>query len=271
MDENRIDAGVRKNNSRTPVIGVTVDVSEKESDTAIHGFPEAETILWLKKRYTDAIEASGGAVILIPFSQKRSVVKTYLDLLDGLVITGGDFDLDPALYGEKKMAQCGELKPERTKMELALYNSAHKMGIPILGVCGGMQVINIAHGGTLFQDISFQRKGSVRHEQKPIPSTKPSHTVSVEKNSLLAKITKKATLKVNSTHHQAVKDVGKGFVATGVAPDGIVEAIEPVDKGGAFLLGIQWHPELLFDLDEPSVKIYKRFVSAAKKYRAELS
>lgn len=258
-------------NTHAPIIGVTVDISQGSDSDAQSPFPEGEKVLWLKQRYVNAIEASGGAAILLPPAEKPAAIEGYLDLIDGLVITGGEFDIDPALYGEKKIQQCGELKPDRTKMEFLLYRAVRKRNIPVLGVCGGMQVINVAHGGTLYQDIGVQKPGAIRHEQKPIPSAKASHTVTVAKNSLLSRITKKAVLKVNSTHHQAIKDIGKGFAASGVCPDGIVEAIEPDKKGGVFLLGVQWHPELLTPHDEPSLLIYKKFVAAAKKYQAQRS
>ncbi|MBF0171647.1 MAG: gamma-glutamyl-gamma-aminobutyrate hydrolase family protein, partial [Nitrospinae bacterium] len=192
---------------------------------------------------------------------------SYLALIDGLLISGGDFDIDPSFYGEERIPQCAASKPDRTLMEFALYRGASKRGMPVLGVCGGHQVINVAHKGSLYQDIPSQTPTAARHSQRPIPPTKPSHTVRLAKGSSLEKIAGTGTLKVNSTHHQGVKGIGKGVTVEGVAPDGMIEAISVSPPSGSWVVGVQWHPEALYPTDEPSRKLFARFVAEARRYK----
>jgi putative glutamine amidotransferase len=250
-----------------PIIGITVDTNQGQEGKPLVTTrlrPGGDTVYWLKRNYVEAVAKSGGVPILIPVNDRQSHLRRYLAMIDGLLLSGGDFDIDPSFYGEDKIEQCGCLKPDRTRMEFYLFRQAMKRGIPVLGVCGGHQVINVALKGSLYQDTPTQLPAAIRHSQTPIPASQPSHTVRVAPGTALAKITGKRTLKVNSTHHQAIKTVGKGLVAAAVAPDGIVEAIAPT-TGSTWALGVQWHPEALFDSDEPSRRIFARFVKAARR------
>ncbi|VAX22076.1 Glutamine amidotransferase, class I [hydrothermal vent metagenome] len=248
--------------SKAPVIGISADTNEgKEGDLKEYG---SDTVFWLKKHYITAIEKSGGTPIILPVVKSPKAMAGYLNLIDGLLLSGGYFDISPRLYGESPMPQCGALKPDRTLMEIALFKKARKLKMPILGICGGLQAINVGLGGTLYQHIPAQVNGALPHEQKPLPSTKPSHYVTLAEHSTLRKIAGRAKIKVNSTHHQGIKDLGRGLVACAVAPDGIVEAAELKKKDGAFMVGVQWHPEALFKNSSFSQKLFRRFIAEAK-------
>ncbi|HEB72417.1 MAG TPA: gamma-glutamyl-gamma-aminobutyrate hydrolase family protein [Nitrospirae bacterium] len=241
-----------------PVIGLTADTDEgKEASRPPF---RGETTYWLKKSYLNAVERSGGLPFPITPAIKASTTDAYLSLIDGLIVTGGYFDIDPALYGEKPIARIDEIKPDRTLMEIRLIKKAVRLKIPLLGVCGGHQAINIAFGGGLYQDIGAQAPGALRHEQKPKPVSQTSHEVKITGDSMLRRIVGKDKIKVNSTHHQSVKKVGKGLKVCATAPDGIVEAIER-DGSGSFLVGVQWHPEKLYESDKASRKLFRQFIN----------
>lgn len=263
-------AAPRRAGLGAPVIGITVDTNfgrEDEKTPAGTG-GNGTAVFWLNKSYADAVESAGGIPVLIPVTASAVTMRKYLSLIDGLILSGGDFDIDPALYGEKPIPQLGALKPVRTAMEMKLLKGALKMKMPVLGICGGHQALNVAFGGSLWQDIPSQIPSAIKHSQSQEPSTKPAHEVSVVPGSLLARtVGGDPVLRVNSTHHQCVKKIGRGLTASSAAPDGLVESVE-LKKGGAmFLLGVQWHPERLYGSDEPSVRIFKRLVASSAKFR----
>jgi len=214
--------------------------------------------LVLPRAYTDAIVAAGGEPVLLPILEARHAARL-LDHLDALVISGGAFDVPPSFYGELPRAKLGPLCEERSTFERALALTAVERDLPLLGVCGGMQLLNAILGGSLFQDLS-ELAGAANHQQ-PHDKRRPYHSVKIEAQSLLAKICDNRTeLEVNSTHHQAVKAVGKGLVASARAPDGVIEAVELPHR--RFVLGVQWHPESLIDV--PAHKaIYEALILAA--------
>jgi putative glutamine amidotransferase len=201
----------------------------------------------VQRAYVDAVAAAGGLPLLTPpltgaidGDALDDALDQAVGLADALVIAGGAFDIDPSLYGEERLPACGESKPERTALELALLTRAERKGIPILGVCGGMQLMNVARGGTLWQDLDSQVGTAVPH-QKPGPKAEAAHDVVVEAGTRLFRAVERASLPVNSTHHQAIKALGRDLVVTARAPDGIVEAFE--DPALPFFVGVQWHPE----------------------------
>jgi putative glutamine amidotransferase len=244
---------------RRPSIAVTPDVSVPTPDAP---FPKYD----LKAAYADAILRAGGLPFILPYSDDPAVIDLYLDRVSGLVITGGAFDIPPSMYGEGDKEKLGELKPSRTNFELAVLRVALARKLPVLGVCGGMQLLNVAFGGTLIQDIATELPDAKPHEQKH-DRTQPHHPVEVKADSLLAEcVGGKGQLMCNSTHHQAVKGVGQGLVVSAVAPDGVIEAIEASDHSN-FVVGVQWHPELMSDSVPPQLGIYKTLVHRARDRR----
>lgn len=215
----------------------------------------------LKASYVDAVLAAGGLPILLPHAHRAAAA--YLALADALVVTGGAFDVPPELYGEERREECRETRPERTAFERDVLEAALEAGLPVLGVCGGMQLMNVVRGGTLFQDLPAD-VGISGHEQPP-PKDVPSHEVTIVPGTLLASLAGSDALHVNSTHHQAVKDPGGGVVVCGRAPDGVVEAIELPDL--PFALGVQWHPEATSPRDPRNLAIYRGLVEAARSAR----
>lgn len=213
----------------------------------------------LGRAYVEAVVAAGGLPLLLPHLAELAAEQ--LELLDGLVVTGGDFDVPPELYGEARRPGCGHLDPERTGAELALLRGALAAGLPALGICGGMQLLAVASGGTLYQDLQTDA-GLSGHEQ-PAPKDVPSHEVAVAPGSRLAELVGPGVLRVNSTHHQAVRTLGAGVVASAVAPDGLVEAIEL--PGRAFALGVQWHPEAALRHEPRHAALYRGLVAAARR------
>lgn len=214
---------------------------------------------FLKRSYADAVLAAGGIPLVPAYG---APVAELLDWADAVVVTGGAFDIDPGIYGEERSAACGPAKDERTRFERALLEGALVRRLPVLGVCGGMQLLNVVRGGSLHQDILAEVPGATDHEQKT-PSHETAHPIEVAANSRLAAAAalQSGSLLVNSTHHQAVKGLGEGLVATARAPDGVIEAIE--DPRMPVVMGVQWHPEQL--RDSPwNAAIYRQLVAAAE-------
>jgi putative glutamine amidotransferase len=237
--------------SRAPIILVSMDYQEQNSRRG------KVPTLTLTRNYADAILAAGGIPWLMPYTDNPQVIDVAVNKADGLLLSGGDFDIDPALFGEKPHPKLGTVVPQRTQLEKELLLRAEKRSIPILGICGGMQLMNIHRGGTLTQDIQSQIEQALEHQQTQTKDL-PGHTVSIAPQSRLARITGMTEMGVNSTHHQAVKAAGKDLQVTAHAPDGVIEAIE--DPLYFFYLGVQWHPEAM--PDKPQKAIYQAFINA---------
>ncbi len=238
-----------------PVIGFTLDY-EEGSATAYSKYP------WyaLRDNYTASVAKQGGAPIALPHEIEQ--VPTYLDMLSGLIITGGNFDVPPAMYGDHSIHQKVTTKPRRSQFEWAITQGALNRGMPILGICGGEQLLNVILGGTLIQHIPDAVPNSLAHEQ-PNPRHEAGHEIAIVANTLLAKIVGTATLAVNSAHHQAVGKVAEGVIVNARAGDGVVEGIEY--PAHPFCLGVQWHPE--FSITRADDKIFAAFIAAAQSYR----
>lgn len=242
---------------RRPSIGITPDFSEPSASQPFAKYD-------LKAAYADAVLRAGGLPLVLPYSDDRQVIDCWLDRISGLVITGGAFDIAPEHYGESAREGLGPVKATRTGFELALLRAALSRGLPVLGVCGGMQLLNVAFGGTLYQDIAREVPDARPHEQQH-DRTQPQHPVEVRGDSVLGECVGKGQLMVNSTHHQAVHQVGEGLVATAHSPDGLVEAIE--QPGQNFVVGVQWHPELMVDTVPPQLGIYRSLIGRARDRR----
>ena len=237
-----------------PVIGLTLDSEPPGKYSKTHPWYA------IRENYCDAVAQAGGLPVLLPHEPDR--VEAYLALIDGLVVTGGAFDVDPALFGAATKHASVSTKERRTAFELAITRGAVGGDWAVLGICGGMQLLNVALGGTLLQHIPDEWPGALQHEQ-PNPRTEPGHVVTVEPGTLLHRVTRMAEMPVNSAHHQAVKDAAPGLVIDARAPDGIVEGIE--DPRRRFVLGVEWHPE--YALSEGDTRIFAALVEAAANTR----
>lgn len=232
-----------------PRIGITVDA---EAGGGYSRFP------WfaLRQNYCDAVARAGGLPLLLP--HEPACVDDYLAVIDGVIVSGGNFDVDPQLFGAASRHPLVTTKDKRTAFELALTRQALALDRPVLGICGGQQLLHVVLGGTLVQHIPDEIDAALAHEQ-PNPRDEPGHTVVVVRGSRLHAIVGVDELAVNSAHHQAAKDVPAGVAVNARAPDGVIEGIEVGER--RFCLGVQWHPE--FELSEGDRAIFRAFVAAS--------
>lgn len=230
-----------------PAIGITPSQQEH--------FPA----YFLPGSYADAVAQAGGIPLLLPYQME--LIPEYLASISGLLLSGG-IDPDPLIWEEEPVPGMGRIDPLRDQFELELINGALELGMPILGICRGCQMLNIAGGGTLYQDIA-NTEGYLKHNQDA-PRWYPTHTVAVKVNTRLYGIYQDDQLRVNSIHHQAIKDIPAGFVASAEARDGVIEAIER--KEGSFALGVQWHPEAMLEREQGARTLFAEFVKAAWDY-----
>ena len=226
--------------ARRPLIGVTLD-AEQPGEPALGRYSRYPWYA-LRANYMDAIAAAGGLPVALP--HHPDLAAAYLDRIDALVITGGAFDVDPSLYGDGERHASVTLKQGRTAAELALVDGALERDLPVLGICGGQQLLAVALGGTLIQHIPDAIPGALAHEQ-PNPRHEPGHAVAVRPGTLLHRIVGRTQMQVNTAHHQAVRDPGPFAVIDATTEDGVIEGIE--DDRFRFCLGVQWHPEFLID------------------------
>ena len=215
------------------------------------------------RTYVEAVATTGGAPVLIPLNLDEEALRAIYERLDGLLLAGG-VDLDPKHYGEAIHEKCGQIDEARDAVELTLSHWALAEGLPILAICRGIQVLNVAAGGTLYQDIGSQAPGSLKHDCWPDhPRDHLAHQVTVNGDSQLAAILGQSQVGVNSMHHQAVKDLALRFRVVARSADGLIEAIE--DHDHPFALGVQWHPEELME-DASMRRLFEDFVSTARRW-----
>lgn len=237
-----------------PVIGITSSYDRVTGRT------------FLSRHYVQAVEAAGGLPVILPCLLTEKHSEPILKSIDGLLLSGG-VDVDPILYGEEPLPTMGDICPQRDRFELSLTKQALEEDMPIFGICRGIQLLNIAAGGNVLQDIGSAIKNPLKHDQSG-PRWYGTHTIKTLPGSRLSSILGEKTL-VNSFHHQSVDRVADGFKATAWSADGIVEGIE--SQVHKFVLGVQCHPECMWDRDENILNIFKAFVQAAesnKRYKA---
>ncbi len=234
-----------------PLIGITAHT--------LHEQPNRDW-LYTPRTYMDSVQEAGGLPVLLPLTGDEGEAAALLDRVDGLLLAGG-VDLDPQLYGEQPLWQIGEIDPERDRTELTLAREALRRDMPVLGICRGMQVLAVAEGGTLWQDLPAQRPVSIKHRQEA-PRWHPTHTIAVQSGTRLAELLG-PTSRVNSDHHQAVRTLPEGWVASAVAPDGIIEAME--HPGRRFALAVQWHPESFVGRSAAFAPLFEALVRAARR------
>ena len=217
----------------------------------------------MRPTYLKALEASGAIPLVLPLKASPDDYRQLAENLDGFVFTGGP-DPHPFLWGEETHKNCGPISVKRDQMELTLLSIAMEQKKPILGICRGAQMLNIGLGGDIYQDIDSQYRSAfpIAHTQ-PLHYRHPSHHVDVKKNTLLASFGDDTSIQVNSCHHQAIRNLAPGLIPGGVASDGIVEEIELPDY--PFLIGVQWHPEYLWETDSCARNLFQAFVDACKK------
>ncbi len=203
---------------------------------------------------------AGALPVMLPLTGEEAALAGLVSRCDGILLTGGQ-DVDPALYGEEKLPACGRPVPARDEMELLLTRLALAQDKPLLGICRGIQLLNVALGGSLYQDLPTQHYSQVGHEQKP-PYDRPAHTVSVLRGTPLAALLGKKELAVTSRHHQAVKALAAPLEAMAYSPDGLVEAAWMPDR--RFVWAFQWHPEHTYKTGEDSRKIFAAFAAACR-------
>ncbi|MBY0355358.1 MAG: gamma-glutamyl-gamma-aminobutyrate hydrolase family protein [Rickettsiales bacterium] len=232
-----------------PVIGFTLDHETK---------PTYSQKPWyaIRENYLTAVSAQGG--VPLPLPHEVALVERYLSMIDGLVIIGGDFDIPPALYGDTTVHERVTLKEQRTAFEYAITKQALAARKPILGICGGEQLLGVVLGGTLIQHIPDSIDNALPHEQ-PNPRDEPGHRIAIKENTLLHHIAGVTQASVNSAHHQAMRTVGAGTVISATAPDGVIEAIEYPEH--PFCLGVQWHPE--YHVSPLDAAIWRHFLDAS--------
>jgi putative glutamine amidotransferase len=232
-----------------PLIGITLDSEPAGGWSKLPWYA-------LRQNYCEAVAKAGG--LPVPLPHEPELAEQYLQKLSGLVITGGAFDVDPALFGANSRHETVRTKDRRTAFEYAIVKGAYQRDLPMLGICGGQQLMNVVLGGTLIQHIPDEVPGALAHEQ-PNPRTEPGHNVKVVSGTLLHRVTQMLELPVNSAHHQAVKSVGPGIIVNATAPDGVIEGIE--DPRKRFVLGVEWHPE--YSISPGDDRIFDAFIRAA--------
>lgn len=218
---------------------------------------------YLGRDYSEAIEGLGAIPFHLSLIPNEEYIAEALNNLDGILLPGSDTDVDPKYFGEEPHPKLKRIIPEKEETDFLVLAQAEKLKIPVLGICFGMQALNVARGGSVFQDIEAQIPNALKHEQGT-PLERSSHTIEIENESLLSSLAENKTLaRVNSHHHQSIKAVGENLKATARAKDGVIECIEDT-RGDRFVLGVQWHPELSWKTDELSRNIFETFIANCK-------
>ena len=220
---------------------------------------------YLGRDYSEAVEAAGGLPIHISLIPKAEYIESVVAQLDGILLPGSDSDVDPLRYGQQPHPQLGTVQTIKDETDLLVIAAAERRQIPIFAICFGMQVLNVSRGGTLIQDIKSQVPNAIKHEQGA-PRDRPSHRIRLSENTRLSNIGGAVDALVNSHHHQAIESVGGNLVATAWSTDGVVEALED-PRPDQFIVGVQWHPEIGWQNDLFSQRLFRAFVNEATNAR----
>ncbi len=235
-----------------PIIGVTTFLSEQSQYSSVN------------RNYIDSIYAAGGLPVNIPIVAGETKYAEYIDMVDGLLFTGGN-DIAPYFFGENPVKELHSMSSARDEYELALFKGAYGKNMPIFGICRGIQLINVALEGTLYQDIYSQVTGALGHYPQHTASDEFYHSVQITEGTKLHEIFGTDRIFTNSFHHQSLKALGKNLVATAFSEDGIVEAVESTED--RFLLGVQWHPEAMTKRHPMFLGLFTRFVQESLAYK----
>ena len=218
---------------------------------------------YLSRFYSEAVEAAGGAPVHISLIPKAEYVDAVVDGLDGILLPGSDSDVDPLRYGHQPHPNLGAVHPIKDETDLLIIDAAERRRLPLFAICFGMQVLNVSRGGTLIQDIGSQLLEAIKHEQG-VPRDRPSHRVNLAEKTKLSSIAGAENALVNSHHHQAIETLGADLIATAWSSDGLIEAMED-PRPDRFVLAVQWHPELGWERDAISQRLFKAFVTETAK------
>ncbi len=226
----------------------------------IFGVVDDEITTKLQNTYTKAIERAGGAPVLLPYVENDESIDAFVGLCDGFLFTGGA-DIEPCRYGEEKKEACADIQRYRDELEFKAFEKIYPTDKPIMAICRGAQFINVALGGTLYQDISSETKSYIQHRQTE-PKDMPSHKVKIVKGTPLEDLISNDTVSANSFHHQAIKTLGKKLEVMALADDGIIEAIYSTES--PYIRAYQWHPERLIETEESNLALFEDFVKACR-------
>lgn len=231
--------------------------------SAVRNLKNSKEKFMLHESYVNAVRAAGGTPILAPITNDLDEVKAYISICDGLVLPGGE-DVSPMLLNEDPLRGIGYISAERDYFEFMLFEEARKQGKPILGICKGCQIIALSTGGKIYQDIFTQHPNTIEHNQPEEQLGELFHSISLTQDSKLYELFKGESIPVNSWHHQAVRCVGPELKVTARSSDGIIEGIESID---GLMMGVQWHPELLFEKYPKQLSIYKHLIEQCIRKR----
>lgn len=239
-----------------PLIGLTSDVTYKERTDTYAGLAISAT----ETVFSEAIWQCGGIPVILPQVKSQIQANRLIERLDGLVVIGGH-DITPTLYDEEPHPKVTQYKPERDQSDLAYIDASYRQNKAILGICRGLQIMNVYKGGSLYQDLSQYELLNIQHVQVAKPEV-ATHSIHLVNDTMIANIFDTQKLMVNSFHHQAIKTLGENMVASAYSQDGVIEAAESTIEGEVFF-GVQWHPETLFEYDKNHLKVFEKLVDAS--------
>jgi putative glutamine amidotransferase len=245
-------------NSSKPIIGIAGEIYHHPKDTVFKNYERH----FCGDAFVIKIREAGGIALMVPYIQNfsKEMISDYISSIDGLLIPGGD-DIDPSLYNEQKVAECGEFDRYLDNFHIALIREAEVQGKSLLGICRGAQIINVALGGSLYQDIKYFKKEIDHSDLKNYEYT--THNIKISDNTLLKKILKVDGTKVNSLHHQIIKKVADSLKANAYCEDGVIEGIESTNNN-QFIIGVQWHPETMKETKGTMNNIFKSLIDSCK-------
>jgi putative glutamine amidotransferase len=244
-------------NLKLPIIGILANLLVIEEGT----FAGTERI-YVSRDYIHCVQKAGGVPIILPLTEDLNTLKRQIESIDALIISGGQ-DVHPQFYQEDVQEGMGPINLERDRYEIEVIRFALNLEMPILGICRGMQILNVACGGTLYQDLKRYFPGPTLNHSQELPKTEASHLIRISPNTLLYDILNTPTVPANSFHHQAIKELAEGFLPNAISEDRVIEGMEK--KEGSFALGVQWHPEAMVDSHPHMLNIFKKLIHKAMK------
>lgn len=242
------------NHTTSPIIGISASLLTIET-----GVLKGRERAFVGQDYAAAIAKAGGTPIVLPIVESVELIAKQVDLIDGLLLSGG-YDIHPHFFGEEPHALLEMSYPDRDLYEISLVQSAYRIKKPIFGICRGLQLINVAFGGTLHQDLASSSKETLQHHQKA-RADYPTHTIDIAEGTWLRKIANQPSIRTNSLHHQSISAMAPGFTISAKTRDGVIEGIEKMDP--SFVLGVQWHPELMYERDPLMFELFRTFIQAS--------